>query len=283
MGEGAAAGFGSVPALMSFHARNIYPKDCYSCPSLGMVLNRMASSAEERSQRAEAHRTLPAGDLVSHRGWFMISEKICRKCDKQYPSSIVFCPDCGSLTMRPEPEARVASNTRSKRATRAAPVMAPPVQREPPKVRTEHTMEDLFTGLALNDVPQEDIESVRRLIEWSERFSSSASFGDSVADGGRVGYRPSVQLKDRQVALFWLTADGRIEVLFEEWINVPPFDSREKRVEMLGRFNSIRGVKIAENRIAGRAPVPVKMLRDRSEHDTFVQTFEWAIALARGE
>ncbi len=212
-------------------------------------------------------------------------EKSCRKCNKQYPSSTMFCPECGSMTMLPEaPEVTPAVKTvRTRSSPARSQFVSPPVRVQPPKVRVEHSREDYFGALAKNNVPVEDVEVIRKLIEWSEGISDSVTFGDSSTEGGRVGFRPMMRSQDKDVSLFWISTDGRIEVYFENWIHIPPFDSREKRVELLRRLNAIKGVSIPENKIVAKPPVPVKMLREKADLDTFIGIFEWFVGLVRGQ
>jgi hypothetical protein len=187
--------------------------------------------------------------------------------------------------MKPEaPE----TETRAKVASvKRAPVVAPVVKERatplPPRVRTEHTREDFIRALADNKVPEEDLEVIRGLMDWSEGLASSVSFGDSVTEGGRVGFRPAVRLGDKEVSLFRVGTNGGIDIHFKDWVDLPPFDSREKRVEMLGRLNGIKGVKIPESKVIDRPPVPVRVLRDKDNLDKFFGTYHWFIGLARGQ
>ncbi len=216
----------------------------------------------------------------------MKQEKTCHKCNKQYPPSTIFCPDCGSLTKSPEaPEVTPSANpVRAKRSTtRSLPSRYLPSTSPPPKVRTEYSRTDFFEALVKNNVPEQDIEAIRSLIEWSDRISESVSYGDSIAESGRVGFRPRISVQDKDVSLFWISTDGRIEIYFEEWIHTSPFDSREKRMEMVKKLNAINGVKISGDKIAARPPVPVKALREKAEMDQFIEIYEWFIGLVRGQ
>lgn len=210
----------------------------------------------------------------------MISEKICRKCEKQFPSTTIFCPECGSMTMAPEKPAPPPSDRPRRVQPRPVPFVQP-VRTEPVKVRAEHSRNDFFEGLVKNDVPGEDVETIRQLMSWSEGLADLTTFGDTVAEGGRVGYRSKIRVQEKTISLFWVGAEGRVEIDFEDWIHVPPFDSREKRLEMLKRLNSIKGVKIAEDKIAAHPPMPVRALRDKAERDKFVEAFEWFVGLVR--
>jgi hypothetical protein len=212
-------------------------------------------------------------------------EKSCRKCDKQYPSNIMFCPECGSMTMLPEAPVvtPAVKAVRPKRASAlTSNVSPPPARAPPPKVRVEHSRENYFGALAKNNVPEEDVDVIRKLIGWSEGIADSTTFGDNSTEGGRAGFRPMIRAQDKDVSLFWISTDGRIEVYFDNWIHIPPFDSREKRVELLRKLNAIKGVSIPENKIVAKPPVPVRMLREQADLDTFIGIFEWFVGLVRG-
>ncbi len=216
----------------------------------------------------------------------MITVKVCRKCEKQYPSSVLFCPDCGSLIMKPEapePEPRPKVKTAVKRAPLVAPVMRAPVKPSLPRIRVEHTREDFEQALADNKLLDEDVEVIRNLMQWSEGLASSISYGDSISDGGQMGFRPAVRLGDKEVSLFRVGTSGGIDIHFKDWVDLPPFDAREKRMEMLSRLNGIRGVKIPESRIIERPPLPVRALRDKDNLDRFVGSYHWFLGQARSQ
>ncbi len=213
----------------------------------------------------------------------MISIKVCRKCDKQYPSNVLFCPDCGSLTLKPEapePEPRPKAPV-VRRPPAAAPVIREPARPPAPKVKREYTREDFFQALADNKVADEDIETIKSVMTWSEGLASSVSFGDSFSEGG-LGFRPSVCLGDQEISLFRIGTSGGIEIHFRDWVNLPPFDSRERRVEMLYKLNGIKGVRIPESKVIDRPPLPVRALRDKDGLDRFIEAYHWLIGLARG-
>jgi|GEM_PF-3257405 len=218
------------------------------------------------------------------KGCTMIAEKICRKCDKQFPMTTIFCPECGSMTLAPEAPEPPARVVRTRPApVRSTPLATPAPRVQPPKVRLEHTREDFISSLTSNGVEGEDVEVITKLMNWSERVASLTSFGDSVKEGGRIGFRPLVRVQDREVSPFWISTDGRIEVAFGDWTNLPPFDSREKRLEMLRRLNGIKLVKILEDKIAAYPPVPVRALREQAELDKFIGTYEWFLGLVLGQ
>lgn len=213
----------------------------------------------------------------------MISIKVCRKCEKQYPSNVLFCPDCGSLVMKPEapePEPRPRAPV-ARRPPAAAPVVREEVKLAPSlRVKKEYAREDFFQSLESNKVAEEDVEVIKNVMAWSEGLASSVSFGDSYSEGG-LGFRPSVRLGEKEFTLFRIGTSGGIDIHFKDWVNQPPFDSREKRVEMLGRLNGIKGVRIPESKVIDRPPLPVRALRDKDGFDRFIEAYHWLIGLAR--
>ncbi|MBI0583965.1 MAG: hypothetical protein ISF22_07035 [Methanomassiliicoccus sp.] len=215
----------------------------------------------------------------------MISVKVCRKCDKQYPSNVLFCPDCGSLVMKPdapEPEPRPKAPV-ARRSFAAAPVKRVEAKPVPsPRVRREFTREDFFLSLTENKVAEEDIEVIKSVMAWSEGLASSVSFGDNCSEEG-WGFRPSVLHGEKEATLFRIGTNGAINIHFKDWVSLPPFDAREKRVEMLGRLNSIKGVRMPESKVIERPPLPVRVLRDKDGLDKFIDAFQWLIGLVKGE
>jgi len=212
----------------------------------------------------------------------MMTVKVCKRCDKQYPSNVLFCPDCGSLIMKPdapEPEVR-ARPAQVKRARPASPAATDTVRPLPRPAKVEYGREDFFKALGDNKVPEEDVEVITSLMSWSEGLASSVSFGDSVSEGG-LGFRPAVQLGGKDISLFRVGTNGGIDIHFKDWVDLPPFDSREKRVEMLSKLNGIKGVRVPESKVIERPPVPVRVLRDKENLDKFVGTYHWFIEMAR--
>jgi hypothetical protein len=215
----------------------------------------------------------------------MISIKICRKCEKQYPSNVLFCPDCGNLVMKPEapePEPRPKAPVVRRPAAPAPVFREEPKPAPAPKVMREYTEEDLFQALADNRVEQEDIEVIKRVMAWSGGLASSVSFGDTYSENS-LGFCPTVRVGDKEFSLFRIGTNGGIEIHFKDWTNVPPFDSRDKRVEMLHKLNRIKGVRIPESKVIERPLLPVRALRDQDGLDKFIDAFHWLLGLARGQ
>ncbi len=76
--------------------------------------------------------------------------------------------------------------------------------------------------------------------------------------------------------LFSVTASGVCEIFFQD-ISQPPFDSREKRVELLNRLNSIEGLLIPPDSIDGRPKISLFVLNNESAIKRFLEIFTWVI------
>jgi len=68
---------------------------------------------------------------------------------------------------------------------------------------------------------------------------------------------------------------GRIEIYFQWYKDKPPFDSIDTRKKILNKLNEIKGVKIPENKIDKRPSFDIKLLKEKSEFDKFIQIYDW--------
>ncbi len=76
--------------------------------------------------------------------------------------------------------------------------------------------------------------------------------------------------------LFSVNASGVCEIFFQD-ISQPPFDSREKRVELLNWLNSIEGLLMPPDSIDGRPKISLFVLNNESAIKQFLEIFTWVI------
>lgn len=114
-----------------------------------------------------------------------------------------------------------------------------------------------------------------KILEWSKMNVTRVWFGK----GSRTGsFVPVLNHKGRDHQLFAVFTYGTLEVYFYWYLYKPPFNSEEKRKEMLAKLNAIEGISIPADAIRRRPGVPLAALTDETALDQFLAVFDWFIA-----
>jgi hypothetical protein len=77
--------------------------------------------------------------------------------------------------------------------------------------------------------------------------------------------------------LFALWTTGTVEIYFQWHKHKPPFDSEQKRLELLNKLNQINGVNISQDKISARPNIPLSLLTDKIEFQKFIDIYKWFI------
>jgi len=97
-------------------------------------------------------------------------------------------------------------------------------------------------------------------------------------EGKRNGsFVPILTHKDVDHQLFAVWTGGGLEVYFYWYQYKQPFDSEEKRRELLRRLNAIEGVSIPEDAINRRPSIALDVLEENNRLDRVLEVFEWVI------
>ena len=72
-----------------------------------------------------------------------------------------------------------------------------------------------------------------------------------------------------------------IELQFQHHANKPPFDDREKRLELLRRFNEVDGVDLPDDAIDGRPKIPLALLARGSALEQLFLALDWYLDQVR--
>lgn len=75
--------------------------------------------------------------------------------------------------------------------------------------------------------------------------------------------------------MFCNLTDGAVEIYFQHMKNRPIFGSEEKRLELLAKLNTIKGVSIPQDRISARPSFSIALLTDKNEMKKFTDIFDW--------
>ncbi len=132
------------------------------------------------------------------------------------------------------------------------------------------TEESFFKELEKNSSKIE-VEIVRKIIKHFENKVSRFRYGKGKVSGSIT---PILDLSGNSYYPFAIWTNGSIEIYFQHYKNRPPFDSIEKRKELLEELNNIKGVKIPESKIDERPNIEIKLLQDNSEYERFIKIFD---------
>ncbi|WP_223816115.1 hypothetical protein [Adhaeribacter rhizoryzae] len=134
------------------------------------------------------------------------------------------------------------------------------------------TEETFFTQLTAQRGVGE-AEVVRQLLNWLKPQMTRIWYGS----GRRGSMVPVFTHLGVEYFLFALWTTGTVEVYFQWHKYKPPFNSEQKRMELLNRLNQIKGVSISPDKISARPNIPLSLLADKKEYQKFVDTYKWFI------
>jgi CBS domain-containing protein len=120
----------------------------------------------------------------------------------------------------------------------------------------------------------EEADVARRILEWAQPKMTQIWWGKGSRSGSFV---PVFNHKGRDHQLFAVYTYGTVEIYFYWYTYKPPFDSEEKRRELLGRLNAIRGVSLPDDAINRRPGIPLAGLTDESALKQFIDAFDWFV------
>jgi len=114
----------------------------------------------------------------------------------------------------------------------------------------------------------------QHILEWARARVTRVWWGEGKRNGSFV---PILTHKDVDHQLFAVWTGGGLEVYFYWYQYKQPFDSEEKRRELLRRLNAIEAVSIPEDAINRRPSIPLDVLKENNRLDRVLEVFEWVI------
>lgn len=79
----------------------------------------------------------------------------------------------------------------------------------------------------------------------------------------------------KKVSLVWTS--GQIELWLGEMRDIPPFDDRDKRLEIIRWLNLIPGIDISKDKVDGYPRLPLKSLAQPAALEQFLAVYNWVI------
>ena len=118
------------------------------------------------------------------------------------------------------------------------------------------------------------VTTARQILKWCGLHATRIDWGHGATMGSFV---PVIVHKERDQKLFAVWTGAALETYFYWYQYKPPFDSEDKRRELLQRLNAISGVSLPEDSIARRPSIPLATLADGAVLDQLLAVFDWVI------
>ena len=145
-------------------------------------------------------------------------------------------------------------------------------QKPSPAVTGKQWNESTFFAALNEKRGMEEAKVARQILEWTESRRTNIRFGKGSKYGSCVPYI-NVKGKDHQLFAIW--TNGYIEIYFYWYAYKPPFDSEDKRREILNRLHSIPGISLPATALGKRPSIPLSIFKVPNNLQQFLDTFDW--------
>ncbi len=135
----------------------------------------------------------------------------------------------------------------------------------------EHWTEETFFAELVRQQGQKETEAARKIFDWIKPKVTYFYYGV----GKQGSFAPILKTKDLSRFCFAIWTNGIVEIYFQHMKGRPPFDKEERRMELLDKLNSIKGVSIPESKINARPSFKIALLTDANEMKKFLDAFSW--------
>ena len=119
-----------------------------------------------------------------------------------------------------------------------------------------------------------EVNIARKILEWAHSRTTRVWWGRGSRSGSFV---PVLDHKEKGHSLLAVWTYGTVEIYFYWYKYKLPFDSEEKRRELLSRLNAIAGVSLPDDAIARRPGIPLSALKDETALKQFLEVFDWVV------
>ncbi|WP_440950751.1 hypothetical protein [Methanosphaerula subterraneus] len=134
--------------------------------------------------------------------------------------------------------------------------------------------EDRFMTVLDEKAGAEVVGVARSILDWGIKHATRFWWGEGKKDGS---FGPVFCWKgtDYYPVFVWSTGVGKIQF---QWLKLrPPFDSIEKRRELLDRLNAIPGIALPEDALGGRPSFPLRALVPAEARKRFLAVLDWVV------
>lgn len=99
-----------------------------------------------------------------------------------------------------------------------------------------------------------EVAVARQIFTWAEEYGLLISWGKGLHRGS---FTPRLIQDEEPHSLLSVLTNGKIEFLLGAMERRAPFDSQERRFQLLGRINQVPGIDIGDDRIDGWPLIPL--------------------------
>ncbi len=135
----------------------------------------------------------------------------------------------------------------------------------------EQWTEEAFLSELFKLKGAKELETVKKILNWVKPKVTYIYYGL----GKRGALAPIVKRKGLNHFSFALWVDGSVEIYFQHMKGRPVFDNEEKRIELLIKLNTIKGVSIPVEKVSARPNFPLALLNDLTALQQFMDIFDW--------
>jgi hypothetical protein len=144
--------------------------------------------------------------------------------------------------------------------------------------------EQLFLSELESHYDASQTNIIKEILSWSKANALQVWWGEGNSNYG--SFVPTLLHKGEKYQLFsvFMSLTKKqigIEIYFQWYLGKPPFNSEEKRLELLGQINLIEEVSIAVDKITKRPSIPLSKLGKESSLHNFLNAFDWFVQAAR--
>lgn len=122
-----------------------------------------------------------------------------------------------------------------------------------------------------------EAEIFRKILKWSKERDALIKWGKGRIHGS---FYPVFERRGVPYQFFGIYTRGKVEISFQTVSSRPPFDSEEKRLELLRRLNEIPGIYLPESGINRWPTFPIGVLTGEVALARFFEAIEWALKIA---
>jgi hypothetical protein len=132
--------------------------------------------------------------------------------------------------------------------------------------------EKRFFEVLGNNRGEAEVNIAQKLLQWGLKPPRFVYWGKGKVTGAFV---PQIKHNDRYFQFFQVVTIGKIYIPFGAYQTKPPFESEDKRRDLLRKLNSFLPEKLPENTLTSYPAISLSALKNDDVFRQFTQTFEW--------
>lgn len=115
-------------------------------------------------------------------------------------------------------------------------------------------------------------ETAQEIVNWARSKGLRLWWGEGQRDGS---FYPMFDWKDYPYYTITVWTYGKIEIQFQMMKNTPPFQTENKRKQLLSKLNQMKNVDLPEDSIVRRPSIPLSTLGQGKNLDLLFECLNW--------